>query len=137
VRQTYGNKVKIVYKDFPLPNHQFAMKAAEAAQCAGEQGKYWEMHDRMFADQRLLDVPSLKASAAALGLNAPMFNQCLDTGKFAEQIKGDMDQGEKLGVNSTPTLYVNGRPIIGAQPFDVFKTAIDEELQKTKTPAGK
>jgi protein-disulfide isomerase len=132
VRQTYGNKVKIVYKDFPLPNHQFAMKAAEAAQCAGEQGKYWEMHDRMFGNQRLLDVPSLKASAAAMGLNATTFNQCLDSSKFADQIKEDMDQGAKLGVNPTPTLYVNGRPIIGAQPFEVFKTAIDDELKSIK-----
>ena len=132
MQQTYGNKVKIVYKDFPLPNHQFAMKAAEAAQCAGEQNKYWQMHDAMFADQRKLDVPSLKATAAALGLNAQVFNQCLDSGKNAEQIKGDMEQGEKLGVNSTPSLYVNGRPIIGAQPFDVFKSAIDDELKAIK-----
>jgi protein-disulfide isomerase len=132
VQETYGKKVKIVYKDFPLPNHQFAMKAAMAAQCAGEQGKYWEMHDRMFADQRLLDVNSLKASAAAIGLNAPMFNQCLDSDKFAAEIKEDMAQGEKLGVNSTPSLYVNGRPIIGAQPFDVFKSAIDDELKSIK-----
>jgi len=132
VRQVYGNKVKIVYKDFPLPNHQFAMKAAEAAQCAGDQNKYWEMHDRMFADQRKLDVPSLKASAAALGLNAATFDQCLDSGKFAGQIKEDMEQGSKLGVNSTPSLFVNGRPIIGAQPFEVFKTAIDDELKSIK-----
>ena len=132
MRATYGNKVKIVYKDFPLPNHQFAMKAAEAAQCAGEQGKYWEMHDRMFADQRLLDVASLKASAVAIGVAAPAFNQCLDSGKFAEQIKEDAAAGEKLGVNSTPTFYVNGRPIIGAQPFEVFKTAIDDELKAIK-----
>ena len=124
--------MKIVYKDFPLPNHQFAMKAAEAAQCAGEQNKYWEMHDRMFADQRLLDVPSLKKSAEALGLNAQMFNQCLDSGKFADEIKEDMEQGDKLGVNSTPSMFVNGRPIVGAQPFEVFKTAIDEELKNVK-----
>jgi len=124
--------VRIVYKDFPLPNHQFAMKAAEAAQCAGEQGKYWEMHDRMFSDQRLLDVPSLKASAAAIGLNAPMFNQCLDSGKFENQIKEDMEAADKLGVNSTPYIFVNGRPIVGAQPFEVFKSAIDDELKAIK-----
>lgn len=135
VRETYGNKVKIIFKDFPLPNHPQAQKAAEAAHCAGDQGKYWEMHDRMFGDQRALEVPALKASAVALGLSAPEFNQCLDSGKFAAIVKEDADLGEKLGVNSTPTLYINGRPLIGAQPFEAFKQAIDEEL--AKKPAGK
>lgn len=121
-----------MFKDFPLPNHGQAFKAAEAAHCAGEQGKYWEMHDKMFADQRALDVPALKASAAALGLSAGEFDRCLDSGKFADVIREDMALGEKLGVNSTPTLYINGRPLIGAQPFEAFKQAIDEELAKKK-----
>ena len=132
VRETYGSKVKIIFKDFPLPNHPQAQKAAEAAHCAGDQGKYWEMHDRMFSDQRALEVPALKASAAALGLSATEFDQCLDSGKFAGIVKEDADQGEKLGVNSTPTLYINGRPLIGAQPFEAFKQAIDEELAKKR-----
>ncbi len=121
-----------MFKDFPLPNHAQAFKASEAAHCAGEQGKYWEMHDRMFADQRALEVPALKVSAAALGLSAAQFNQCLDSGKFADVIREDMAAGEKLGVNSTPTLYINGRPLIGAQPFEAFKQAIDEELARNK-----
>jgi protein-disulfide isomerase len=132
VRDTYGAKVKIIFKDFPLPNHAQAFKASEAAHCAGEQGKYWEMHDKMFANQGALEVPALKASAAALGLSAAEFDQCLDSGKFANVIREDMAQGEKLGVNSTPTLYINGRPLIGAQPFEAFKQAIDEELAKNK-----
>lgn len=132
VRDTYGAKVKIIFKDFPLPNHPQAQKAAEAAHCAGEQGKYWEMHDRMFGDQRALEVPALKASAVALGLSPAEFNQCLDSGKFAGAVHEDAALGEKLGVNSTPTLYINGRPLIGAQPFDAFKQAIDEELAKKK-----
>jgi len=132
VRDTYGAKVKIIFKDFPLPNHPQAQKAAEAAHCAGEQGKYWEMHDRMFADQRALEVPALKASAVSLGLSAAEFNQCLDSGKFAADVREDATLGEKLGVNSTPTLYINGRPLIGAQPFEAFKQAIDEELAKKK-----
>ena len=119
-----------MFKDFPLPNHAQAFKASEAAHCAGEQGKYWEMHDKMFADQRALDVPALKAAAAALGVDAAQFNQCLDSGKFADAIREDMAAGEKMGVNSTPTIYINGRALIGAQPFDAFKQIIDEELAR-------
>lgn len=130
VRQTYGDKVKIVFKDFPLPTHPLAPKAAEAAHCAGEQGKYWEMHDQMFANQRALNVPELKQYAAGLGLDAAKFNQCLDSGKHAGLVTAGQAQGEKMGVNSTPTLYINGRPLIGAQPFDAFKAVIDEELAR-------
>jgi protein-disulfide isomerase len=130
VRKTYGDKVKIVFKDFPLPNHAQAPKAAEAAHCAGEQGKYWEMHDQLFANQRALNVPDLKQYAAGLGLDAAKFNQCLDSGKHAGLVAAGTAQGEKMGVNSTPTLYINGRPLIGAQPFDAFKAVIDEELAR-------
>jgi protein-disulfide isomerase len=130
VRKTYGDKVKIIFKDFPLPNHPQAPKAAEAGHCAGEQGKYWEMHDQMFANQRALNVPELKQYAASLGMDAAKFNQCLDTGKHAGLVASGTAQGEKMGVNSTPTLYVNGRPLIGAQPFEAFKQIIDEELAK-------
>ena len=130
IRQTYGNKVKIVFKDFPLPNHAQAPKAAEAAHCAGEQGKYWEMHDAMFANQRALEVPALKQYAGGVGLDMTKFNQCLDSGQYASKVAAGMAEGERLGVNSTPTLYINGRPVIGAQPFEVFKAAIDEELKR-------
>ncbi len=130
VRAAYGDKVKIIFKDFPLPNHPLAPKAAEAAHCAGEQGKYWEMHDRLFADQRALEVPQLKASALALGLDPAGFNQCLDSGKHAASVAAGYAQGEQMGVNSTPTLYINGRALVGAQPFEAFKQIIDEELAR-------
>ncbi len=130
VRKAYGDKVKIIFKDFPLPNHPQAPKAAEAAHCAGEQGKYWELHDHMFANQRALNVPDLKQYAATLGLDAAKFNQCLDSGKHAGLVAAGTAQGERMGVNSTPTLYVNGRPLIGAQPFEAFKQIIDEELSR-------
>ena len=132
IRETYGDKVKIVWKDYPLPNHPQAPKAAEAAHCAAEQGKYWEMHDVMFANQRGLEVPALKQSATGLGLDMAKFNRCLDSGQYASKVASGTTQGDKLGVNSTPTLYVNGRPVIGAQPFEVFKAAIDEELAKPR-----
>jgi protein-disulfide isomerase len=130
VRATYGDKVRIVYKDYPLPTHPNAQKAAEAAHCAGDQGKYWEMHDLMFEDIGALSVPQLKQGAAKLKLNQSTFDQCLDSGKHEARVRAAAAEGDKLGVNSTPTIYVNGRPLIGAQPFDLFKQVIDEELAR-------
>jgi protein-disulfide isomerase len=130
VLETYGDKVKIVFKDYPLPNHPQAPKAAEAARCAGDQKKYWEMHDAMFANQRALDVPALKQTARAIGLEGASFDSCLDSGKHAAAVRSGAEQGEKMGVNSTPTLYINGRALIGAMPFENFKAIIDEELSR-------
>ena len=130
VRQTYGDKVRIVFKDFPLPNHPEAPKAAEAAHCAGEQGKYWEMHDRLFANQQALQLPTLKAHAQSLALDMAAFNQCLDSGKHADRVAANLKEGETLGVQSTPTLFVNGRAVVGAQPFEYLKSVIDEELAR-------
>lgn len=130
--QTYGNQVRIVFKDFPLPNHAEAFKASEAAHCAGEQGKYWEMHDVMFANQRQLQVPALKQAARGLGLDGAKFDQCLDSGTHTANVRADYELGEKMGVNSTPTIYINGRPLVGAQPFEQFKQIIDEELARLK-----
>jgi protein-disulfide isomerase len=115
-----------------LPNHAEAFKAAEAAHCAGEQGKYWELHDAMFANQRQLDVPTLKETARKLGLDGGKFDSCLDSGKHAENVRTDYQLGERMGVNSTPTIYVNGRALVGAQPFEAFKRIIDEELARVK-----
>lgn len=130
VMETYGDKVKIVFKDYPLPNHPEAPKASEAARCAGEQKKYWEMHDAMFANQRALGVPTLKQTARALGLDGAAFDACLDSGKYAATVRAGFALGERMGVNSTPTLYINGRPLIGAMPFENFKAIIDEELAR-------
>jgi predicted DsbA family dithiol-disulfide isomerase len=90
------------------------------------------MHDRIFANQRTMDVPVLKAHAAAFGLDMAKFDQCLDSGRFADHIAEDLKQGEQLGVESTPTVYINGRPVVGAQPYDFFKTVVDEELARAK-----
>jgi protein-disulfide isomerase len=117
-----------VFKDYPLPNHPHAPKAAEAAHCAGEQNKYWQMHDLIFAQQQTMAVPNLKVHAQTLGLDLPKFNECLDSGKHADSVNADYKYGSSLGVSSTPTMYINGRPIVGAQPFEAFQTVIDEEL---------
>lgn len=130
IEQKYAGKVRLVFKDFPLQNHLQAPKAAEAAHCAGDQGKYWELHDRLFANQQLLQVPELKKHAAAVGLDQAAFDQCLDGGKHADDVKADVELGGQMGVGSTPTLYINGRVVTGAQPLSVFETIIDEELAR-------
>jgi len=130
LEQKYGNKVRFVFKDFPLPNHQQAPKAAEAAHCAGDQGKYWELHDVLFNKQQELQPDDLKRHALELGLNTAAFNECLDTSKYGERVRDGVSAGSLLGVNSTPTIFINGRRLSGAQPYEVFVSVIDEELAR-------
>jgi len=130
VRAKYGDKVRIVFRQYPLPFHQKAQKAAEASLCASDQGKFWEMHDAMFANQQALAVEQLKAKAAELGLKAEEFNSCIDSGKHAAAIQADMKEGSAAGVSGTPALFVNGRFINGAVPFDQIATVIDDELRR-------
>ena len=129
--QTYGDKVKLVWKDFPLTSiHPEAFKASEAAHCAGVQGKYWEYHDRLFVNQRALQVEALKKHAIDLGLDSGAFNACLDSGKYRERVSNGLEEGTALGVGSTPSVFINGRLVMGAQPFEVFQVIIDDELQR-------
>ena len=131
IRARYGDKVRIVWKDFPLTQiHPQAFKAGEAAHCAGEQGKFWEYHDQLFGNQQSLNPPDLKRYAATLSLNAATFDQCLDSSKYAERVRDGVALGTTLGVNSTPTVYVNGRVLAGAQPLEAFVALIDEELAR-------
>jgi protein-disulfide isomerase len=133
VRDTYGDKVRVVWKDFPLTQiHPQAFKASEAAHCAGEQGKYWEYHDRLFANQQALMPEDLKKAATELGLDGGKFGACLDSSKFSERVRDGVASGTRLGVDSTPTFYVNGRRLSGAQPYEVFAAVIDEELSRTQ-----
>jgi len=121
-------KVKIVFRDFPLSFHQNAQKSAEAAECAGEQNKYFEMHDKLFENQQALDVVSLKKYAQEIGLNVGDFNACLDSGKMVAEIKKDFADGQAAGVKGTPAFFINGKLLSGAQPFSAFQQAIDAEL---------
>jgi protein-disulfide isomerase len=133
LRQTYGDKLRIVWKDFPLTQiHPQAFKAGEAGHCAGEQGKFWEYHDRLFGNQQALQPADLKKHAADLGLDAASFGACLDSSKYGERVRDGVSQGTALGVNSTPTIFINGRRLSGAQPYEVFVAAIDEELSRAK-----
>lgn len=129
VEETYKDKVRVVFRDYPLSFHPNAPKAAEAGHCADEQGKFWEMHDKMFANQAKLAVPDLKQLAREIGLDGAKFDECLDSGRSAEKVKANMADAEKVGVNGTPSFFINGRPMSGAIPFDEFKKVIDAELK--------
>ncbi len=128
VRAKYGDKIRLVYMDFPLQFHANAMLAAEAARCAGEQGKFWPFHDELFTDQSKIGTADLKAAAAKLGLNKDQFNTCLDQRKYEAEIHKDMAAGQSIGVSGTPAFFINGREISGAQPAGAFSEIIDEEL---------
>jgi len=131
VKEAYGDRIRIVWKDFPLTQiHPEAFKAAEAGNCAREQGKFWEYHDVLFGNQQALQPESLKKYAADLGLNVTTFATCLDTAKHNDRIQAQMGVGNSLGVASTPATFVNGRLVSGAQPYEVFVAIIEEELAR-------
>lgn len=121
-------KVKVVFKQFPLSFHQYAQKAAEASECASDQGKFWEMHDKLFENQDALDVASLKGYAKGLGLNTADFNSCLDDGKKTVRVQAEFQQGVSAGVRGTPSFVINGKLLVGAQPYEAFQQIIDAEL---------
>jgi protein-disulfide isomerase len=130
VEDKYGDKVRLVFRQYPLPFHQNAQKAAEASLCAADQGKFWELHDAMFGNQGELGVDQLKAKAASLGLNADKFNKCLDSGEKAAAIQADVKAGSAAGVSGTPAMFINGRFISGAVPIDQITNVIDDELRR-------
>lgn len=130
-------KVRFVYRDYPLTFHPMAEISAQAGECADEQGKYWEFHDKIFGEQEKLGqgtvtytTQNIKLWASQLGLNVAKFNQCLDSGKYKAEVQKDFQDGSAAGVSGTPSLFINGRLVVGAQPFASFKAIIDEELDK-------
>jgi len=127
-----AGKVRLVFRSYPLPFHKNAKKASEAALCANEQGKFWQMHDALFANQQKLEIADLKATAKTLGLDSAAFDACLDSGKFAAQIDADLKAGEKAGVEGTPAFFINGRFVAGALPYEQFQTIVEQELAKAK-----
>jgi protein-disulfide isomerase len=128
--EEYGDQVRFVFRDFPLNQiHPYAQKAAEAAECANEQGKYWEMHDLLFANSPNLGVDALKGFAEQLGLDTEQFNECLDSGRYADEVTADLQEGMSYGVSGTPTFFINGVRLVGAQPLANFQAIIDQELE--------
>jgi protein-disulfide isomerase len=132
VAEKFGDKVQIVYRQYPITSiHPFAFKAAEASLCANEQGKFWELHDAMFADQKKLAVSDLKATATRLGLNTKKFDACLDSGRYVEQVQNDQREATRTGVNGTPALFINGRYVEGGSvPFTTIEALINQELAR-------
>jgi len=125
----YSGRVKLAYLDFPLREiHPKAQSAAEAGRCAGEQGKFWEYHDALYADQSKLEGPDLVSSAVALNMDEKSFQACLNSGKFKSKIEADREQGTKLGVAGTPGFFINGVFLSGAQPQAEFEKIIDNQL---------
>ena len=131
VEEAYRGRVRIAFKNLLIPGHQNAPLAAEAALAAADQGKFWPYHDKLFANQQALDRPSLERYAQELGLDLPRFKAALDTSKHQGQIEQDARLAMALGVNSTPTFFVNGRKSVGARPLDEWKAVVDQELQRT------
>jgi len=130
VMTTYGDKVRYVHRDYPLPFHQNARKAAEAARCAGEQEKFWEVHDAIFKADAITDE-TIATAVTATAIDKTKYDACMSEGRTKKMIDEDMAAGANVGVSGTPAFFVNGRMLSGAQPFDRFKALIDEELAKT------
>jgi len=131
ILSNYGDRVRFVYRDFPLTSlHANALKAAEASECADDQGAYWKYHDLLFQNQSALDDASLKNYAASLGLDTAAFDQCLDSDSTMSEIQNDYQDGVAAGVQGTPAFFVNGNLIEGAQPYSVFQAAIEAALAK-------
>ena len=130
--EKYKGKIKLVYRDYPLEFHKLAPKAAEAAHCAGDQGKYWEMHGKLFAASPKLELADLKAAGRDLGLDAARFDKCLESGEKAKLVAEAQKAGEEIGVRGTPAFFINGRLLSGAQPLEAFTAVIDAELAAKK-----
>lgn len=131
----YGEKVRLVARDFPLSQHADAFKAAEAAEAAREQGRYWEYVQILIHNQSALGVDKLKAYASELSLDRTRFDSALDSGKFAESVQRDIEDGTKLGINGTPTLFVNGRRI-SVKTYEELKASVDAALKAAESNAS-
>jgi protein-disulfide isomerase len=126
----YGDQVRIVFKNLPLSIHPKAQGAHAAAEAAHRQGKFWEMHDRIFANQRNLEPEVFEGYAKEIGLDMDRYRADVASSDVKDRIGADMEEAQKLGVSGTPGFFVNGRFVSGAQPFETFKRLVDEELGK-------
>jgi len=130
LEKDYKGRIDFAYKDLPLPMHPHAQKAAEAAQCAGIQDKYWEYHDLLMKTKQL-ELPELKNAARQLNLDAKKFDACVDSGSRAEAVRATFDEATKLGLSATPSFFINGRYVSGVLSYDQFKQLVDEELNRS------
>lgn len=130
LKQEFGDRLAFTYKDFPLPNHTRAQKAAEAARCASKQDKFWQFHDELFHSKEL-DLDQLKAQARALQLNAELFYKCLDSGEQAAAVAKDRKEGLRLGISGTPSFFINGHYLSGALDYASLRQVIEQQLSTT------
>ena len=135
LHKEFGDKLAIAYKDFPLPMHPFAEKAAEAARCAGDQGKFWEFHDKLFEDKKL-EPADLKQQASTLQLNTTQFDACLDSGAEAAAVQKDTGEGKRLGLSGTPSFFANGHFFSGAMTYDALRDMVAQQLNAQQQAKG-
>jgi predicted DsbA family dithiol-disulfide isomerase len=133
LREKMGDRVALVYKDFPLPQHPLAEKAAEAARCADAQGKFWQFHDALFENKHL-QIADLKQEARTLNLDAVRFDQCLDSGEKTEAVKKDVSEGLRLGLSGTPSFFANGHFLTGAANYAKLREMVEQELASPSIP---
>lgn len=133
IKKKYGSKVNIAFRHFPLSFHRQARPAAEASMCVHEQGepKFWKFHDLVFDNQKELDNASLEKYAKKAGVNVQKYQECMTGKRYSSLIQKDLDYGEKIGVKSTPTFFVNGELVSGAVPYEQFAEIVDEALSET------
>jgi len=134
LREQFKDKVKIAYRDFPLPMHPYAHKAAEAARCASDQGKFWPYHDKIFTGTAdALTIPALKSTARELGLNGDKFDKCLDSSQESAAVEKDYNDGRGLGISGTPTIFINGYALNGAASYDSIEEVVQQQLDTVKS----
>ncbi len=133
VMSRYSDKVKLAYRDFPLDQlHSDARKAAEAARCANDQGKFWAYHYLLYTNAPKLGSEQLKTYAQEVGLDVPAFEQCVSSRKHQAAVQKDLDEGMRAGVTGTPAFFINGRVVSGAQPLESFVQMIEEEMARAR-----
>lgn len=128
--ETYPDKIRLVIKNYPYKYRDFSRIAAEASLAAGDQGKYWEMHDILITRSPKLNRASLISYAEELGLDVKSFTESIDSGKHTKEIEEDIQLAQSMDLYNTPTFYINGRQVVGERPFEYFKKMIDEELKQ-------
>src|SRR4051812_30085272 len=134
--EKYPKDVRIAFRHQPLPFHNHAMEAAEASMAANAQGKFFQMHDKLFANQQKLERADLDGYAKEIGLDMAKYKADMDGHKYKDQIDADSKHGTAVGASGTPTLFINGRQLVGAQPFSAFQPIIDEEIKKADKLLG-
>ncbi|HYH98467.1 DsbA family protein [Hyalangium sp.] len=130
LRDKYGDQVRLVFRQQPLPMHGNARLAAAASMAAHEQGRFWEFHDALFSNQSALDRASLEAVAGQLNLDVERFRRALDSSTWSNYVDTEVAEAQRRGIRGTPTFFINGKPIMGVQPLNTFTQAIDEALQR-------